>query len=88
MKNMTIELFSGLVRTGSVHRVFLTPYPAISGGGWYLDVDHADHGLSRQVYTRRGGLRVFKTADAAIKTLLECGYGGQVAVVMKPAGTA
>ncbi len=84
MTNMTIDRFAGLVRTASVHRVFLTPYPAIDGGGWFLDVDHGDHGMTREVYTQRGGVRVFKTADAAIKALHECSYAGSVVVVMKP----
>lgn len=66
MKDLTFERFAGLVRTGSVSRVFMLPYPAIDGGGWYLDVDHKDDELRRQVYTQRGAVRVFKTADAAI----------------------
>lgn len=84
MKHLTTESLSSLVRTGSVHRVFLTPYPAIDGGGWYLDVDHSDNGQTRQLHTRRGGVRVFKTADAAIRALHECGYAGSVVVVMTP----
>ena len=84
LKPLTIETLSALVRTGSVHRVFLTPYPAIDGGGWFLDVDHSDHGLTRELHTKRAGLRVFKTSDAAIKALHECGYAGSVVVVMKP----
>lgn len=86
LKPLTIETFSALVRTGSVHRVFLTPYPAIDGGGWFLDVDHSDHGQTRQLHTKRGGVRVFKSADVAIRALRECGYVGPVAVVMKPEG--
>lgn len=84
MKPLTLDRFAGLVRTASVHRVFLTPYPAIDGGGWFLDVDHSDHGQTRQMNSQRGGLRVFKTADAAIKALQSCSYGGSVVVVMKP----
>mgnify|MGYP001617963835 CR=1 FL=1 len=86
MKPLTIETFSALVRTGSVHRVFLTPYPAIDGGGWFLDVDHSDNGQTRQLHTKRGGVRVFKSADAAINALRTCGYSGQVVVVVKPEG--
>lgn len=86
MKNLTLDRFAGLVRTASVHRAFLTPYPAIDGGGWFLDVDHSDHGLTRQMHSQRGGVRVFKTADAAIKALHECSYAGSVVVVMKPEG--
>ena len=86
MKNLTLDRFAGLVRTASVQRVFLTPYPGIDGGGWFLDVDHSDHGLTRQVHAQRGGVRVFKTADAAIKALHECSYVGPLAVVMKPEG--
>ena len=84
MQNLTLDRFAGLVRTTSVHRVFLVPYPAIDGGGWFLDVDHKDDGLTRQMHAQRGGLRVFKTADAAINALRESGYGGNTAVVMDP----
>jgi hypothetical protein len=86
MRNLTLERLAGLVRTKSVHRVFITPYPAIDGGGWLLDIDHNDHGLTRQMYTQRGWLRVFKSADAAINALRTCGYSGQVVVVVKPEG--
>jgi hypothetical protein len=86
MKNLTLDRLAGLVRTASVYRVFLTPYPAIDGGGWFLDVDHSDHGLTRQMHSQRGGVRVFKSADAAINALHECSYGGPVAVVMNPEG--
>lgn len=85
MKNLIVERFAGLVRTASVYRVFMTPYPAVDGGGWILDVDHSDHGLTRQMHAQRGGVRVFKTADAAIKAMHECGYAGSVVVVMKNA---
>ena len=88
MKALTIETFRALVRTGSVHRVFLAPYPAIDGGGWFLDVDHNDHGQTRQLHTKRGDMRVFKSADVAIKTLHECSYAGPVAVVMEPNGNS
>lgn len=83
MKPLDVDSFAVLTRTGNVHQVFLTPYPAIDGG-WYLDVDHTDHGLTRELHTKRAGLRVFKTSDAAIKALHDCGYAGPVAVVLKP----
>ena len=86
MKSLDVDSFAVLTRTGSVHRVFLTPYPAIDGGGWFLDVDHSDHGQTRQLHTKRGGVRVFKSADVAIRALHECSYVGPVAVVMKPEG--
>ena len=86
MKHLTTDSFTALVRTGSVHRVFLTPYPAIDGGGWYWSVDHSDHGQTRELHTQRGDVRIFKTSDAAIKALHECGYGGQAVVVMKAGG--
>lgn len=82
MKHLTIESLSSLVRTGSVHRAFITPYPAIDGGGWFLDFDHSDNGLSRQLHTKRDGLRLFKNSDTAIATLHDCGFTGPVAVVM------
>ena len=82
MKPLDLDSFAVLTRTGSVRRVFLTPFPAIDGGGWFLDVDHIDHGLTREHHTKRAGLRVFKTADAAINALRECSYCGPLAVVM------
>lgn len=84
MKPLDVDSFAVLTRTGSVHRVSLTPYPAIDGGGWFLDVDHGDPGLTRELHTKRAGLRVFKTSDAAIKAVRECGYAGPVVVVMRP----
>jgi len=85
-QQLTQDRLAGLVRTGSVHRAHLTPYPADDGGGWYLDIDHADGGLSRHLHSQRGGLRVFRTADAAIKALHDCGHTGSVVVVMRPPG--
>ena len=58
MKSLDVDSFAVLTRTGSVHRVFLTPYPVIDGGGWFLDVDHSDNGQTRQLHTKRGGVRV------------------------------
>ena len=84
MKNLDIDTFAGLARTGLVSKVHMTPYPEITGGGWYLEVDHKDHGLTRDYRTKRGDVRVFKTADAAIVQLKECGYYGPVVVVMAP----
>jgi hypothetical protein len=84
MKKLTIEALQSLVRTGSVRRVLLMPSPAIAGGGWYLDVDHTDHGQSRELHTKRGELRVFKSADVAIKALLDCEYAGPLNVTLKP----
>lgn len=83
MKDLTIELLASLVRTGCVQRVHLTPYPEINGGGWYLDVDHSDHGLGRHVATQRGEIRVFKTADSAIRVVRDTGFGGAFLVVVK-----
>lgn len=83
LKDLTLELLRSLVRTGCVHRVFLSPYPEINGGGWYLDVDHSDPGLGRHVATQRGDFRVFKTADAAIRIVRETGFGGSFVVVVK-----
>lgn len=84
MQNLDVDSFAVLVRTSSVHRVYLTPYPAIDGGGWYLDCDHKDLGMTRDFRTKRGELRIFKLADSAIKVLRDCGYGGHVVVVMAP----
>lgn len=82
IKHLKIENLAGLVRTGSVHRIFLMPYTADDGGGWTISVDHNDFGLSRELYSQRGYVRVFRTADAAFRALRECGYTGLVSVVM------
>lgn len=81
MKRLTIETFAALVRTGSVNRVFLVHYPAIDGGGWCIDIDHNDLEQTRSLNTKRGWLRLFKTADAAMRALKKCGYVGPVNVV-------
>lgn len=83
MKNLDIATITGLIRTGNVHRVFIIPYPVVDGGGWFLDVDHSDNGLTRHLHTKREGLRIFKTSDTAIDTLRECGYLGPVVVRMQ-----
>lgn len=84
MKKLTIETLPSLVRTSSVRRVLLMPSPAITGGGWYLEVEHSDHGQTRELHTKRGDLRVFKSADVAIKALLDCEYTGPLGVTLKP----
>jgi len=81
MINLTIERMASLVRTGSIKRAFLMPHPAIDGGGWYIDTDHTDPGMSRQLHTQRGEVRTFKTADAAIAALQKAGFDGDVRVV-------
>ena len=40
----------------------------------------------RHLHTKRGGVRVFKSADVAIRALHECSYVGPLVVVMKPEG--
>lgn len=85
MQALTINLLASLVRTGSVRHVFLKKYPEIDGGGWYLEFDHSDYHLTRQLYTQRGGVRMFKTAEAAIKTLDASGYIGNLVIVGKTA---
>ena len=83
MKNLDIENFKALVRTGGVYRVFLMQYPQVDGGGWYLDCDHRDQGLTREFKSKRGELRVFKTSDAAFKLLTECAYFDAISVVLR-----
>lgn len=85
MKTLTLDRFTSLVRTGSVRQVHLKQHPETDGGGWYLHVDHADYDLTCRLFTQRGGVRLFKTADAAIKTLDECGYVGHLVIIGKTA---
>ena len=84
MEQLDLDSLAALVRTGSVHRVFIMPYPEIDGGGWYLDIDHKDTGMTRDFRTKRGTLRVFKTLEMVVKQLRECGYGGQTSLVLRP----
>lgn len=84
MKKLTIETLPSLVRTNSVRRVLMVPYPAIDGGGWYLEVEHTDHGQTRELHTKRGDLRVYKTADVAIKAMQDCEYAGIFSIVLNP----
>ena len=64
----------------------VTSEAVLDGGGWFLDIDHSDNGQTRQLHTKRGAVRVFKSADVAIRALHECSYVGPLAVVMKPEG--
>lgn len=82
MRTLDVYSFSILVRAAAVHRIFLIPYSADDVRGWYLDIDHSDNSLTREMHTKRDGLRVFKTADAAIKCVREAGWSGSIAVVV------
>lgn len=66
---LTIEDFGCLVRSGSATRVYISEYTPEDGGGWVVDVDHCDSLQTTKLHTERGSLRVFRTADAAIKAL-------------------
>ncbi len=81
MKDLKLDKLAMLARTCAVHRVFITPYPATDGGGWWLDIDHKDPKVGRKLMTQRGGLRVFKSVDQALAILRECGYLGSVMVL-------
>lgn len=85
MKDLSLEALAELVRNGSVFRVFLTRYPDIDGGGWFLDVDHGDLAQTR-LLKRQGGLWVFETAEEAMDALCGCCYSGPLVVVEGPNG--
>lgn len=85
MKTLTLDRFTSLIRTGSVRQVCLKQYPEPDGGGWYIHVDHSDYELTSRLFTQRGEVRIFKTADAAIKTLDDCGYVGHLVILGKTA---
>lgn len=72
---LTIEDFGCLVRSGSATRVYVREYTPTDGGGWFVDVDHLDSRRTTKLHTERGSLRVFRTADAAIKAVKEAGIG-------------
>ncbi len=81
MKDLKLDKLAMLARTCAVHRVFITPYPATDGGGWWLDIDHKDPQVGRKLTTQRGGLRVFKSVDQALAILRDCGYLGSAMVL-------
>lgn len=72
MQNLTIDRLASMIRTGSVTEVHANPNPMDSG--WIIDVGHHDPMLSNQVMTARGEVRVFKTADALIRTMVDAGW--------------
>ncbi len=75
---LTIEDFGCLVRSGSATRVYVLEYTPEDGGGWLIDVDHCDSRRTTKLHTERGSLRVFRTADAAIKAVKEAGFSRSI----------
>ena len=80
MRHITSVSLSSLIRVGAVHRVHLLPYTPEDGGGWRMSVDHADPGLERDVRTKRGSIRLWRSTDSAIRWLSEAGYRGPIHV--------
>ncbi len=75
---LTIENFASLARSGSATRVYIREYTPTDGGGWFVDVDHLDSRQTTKLHTERGSLRVFRTADAAIKAVKEAGFSRSI----------
>ncbi len=82
---LTIEDFGCLVRSGSATRVYISEYTPEDGGGWVVDVDHCDSLQTTKLHTERGSLRVFRTADAAIKAVKEAGFSRSIVLVQSSA---
>lgn len=79
-KPLTLENFSSLVRTGSVTRVYMAPYLQDGVSGWFLEVDHCDKLQTPRLHTKRGFLRVFRTADAAIHAVKDSGFARTIVI--------
>lgn len=76
MKNLDTEKLKFLAEMGLIYRVFLREYPRIDGGGWFLEIDSKAELKSPVLMTKRGGVKVFKSADSAIDEVRRTGYGG------------
>lgn len=79
MEKLTQESLETLVRLGVVQRVFATRHLQLVGG-WCVEAEHGDHGQTRELYTTRGEVRVFKTLDAAVNCVFVIGWRNPVTV--------
>lgn len=76
-RKLTIEALAALVRTNSVSRIQIYRAP---GGGWRVYAAHADRGTEPTLSTRRGEIRTFRTLDAAVSEIQDCGFDGAISV--------
>lgn len=76
MKKLDFETLSFLAQTGLIYRIFLREYPRIDGGGWYIEIDTKAELKSPVLQTKRGEIKIFKSADSAITEVKKTGFGG------------
>ena len=81
-QNLDFDTFRTLIRAGAVEKVTLL---RLEGGGWFFLVTHKDPGTGADLCAARGGVRVFKTADAALRLLEGTGYDGRIEFLHIPA---
>jgi len=75
-RKLTIDALAALVRTQNVSRIQI--YRAT--GGWRVYVAHADRGTEPTLSTRRGEIRTFRTLDAVVSEIQDCGFDGAISV--------
>jgi hypothetical protein len=80
MLKLNLDRMSSLIRTGSVKRVLAKQDRP---GGWRLVIEHADLGQTAELYSKRGDIRLFTTADALIRTMRVAGWTGDIAFVLQ-----
>lgn len=78
-QTLDYDTFKTLIRAGAVEKVTLL---RLEGGGWFFLVTHKDPGTGADLCAARGGVRVFKTADAALRLLEGTGYDGRIECVL------
>lgn len=76
-RKLTIDALAALVRTQSVSRIQIYRAP---GGGWRVYAAHADRGTEPTLSTRRGEIRTFRTLDAVVSEIQDCGFDGAISV--------
>lgn len=79
MEKLTQDSLEKLIRLGVVRRIFATRHLEMVGG-WCVEVEHADHGQTRELYTSRSEVRVFKTLDAAVNCVFLIGWRNPITV--------
>lgn len=80
-QHLTLDILRILTMTGAVECAKLL---RLRDGGWVITIDHTGgkRGVGREFCTARGGIRIFKTSDAALGILEEAGYTGRIECVL------
>jgi hypothetical protein len=83
MQLLTQRELSILARVRAVDKVMIKPVGPNDADGWFVEVIHRDPKLSRQVYCKRGQLRVFKSVGPALNFLIDCDFDDDAYVHMR-----